>query len=264
MAEFDNAIGTVLKNEGGYVCDPKDPGGETNYGICKRDHPEVDIKALTREEAIEIYRRRYWQPLFDQIHDQALATELLDTSVNQGPGPAVLALQRAINDLGGHVTLDGVFGSSTLQLVNRLDPTELLIDFKAEQILRYMDLATTKPDFKRFLKGWIIRAVASLALVLLLAAPAQAAPVIVDWTVEENGLVMVQFDTDGDGMADREELHIVARSVRTAMTDAELTAQAEQDGCWLFIVEEDDGRFVYFVLPAPLEICAGGCADEVL
>lgn len=95
-------------------------------------------------------------------------------------------------------------------------------------------------------------------------SPSALASEIVAWTVEENSLVAVQLDTDGDGLADREELHVVARSGRTVMTDAELDRQAEQDHLWLFIVEEDDGRFVYFVQPAPLEICAGGCAEEVL
>ena len=44
---FDEIISVVLHHEGGYVNDPKDPGGETNYGISKRAYPDVDIKNLT-------------------------------------------------------------------------------------------------------------------------------------------------------------------------------------------------------------------------
>ena len=44
MAEFSLAIPIVLENEGGYVDDPNDPGGETNFGISKRSYPNVDIK----------------------------------------------------------------------------------------------------------------------------------------------------------------------------------------------------------------------------
>jgi hypothetical protein len=47
MSKFDEIIEVVLEHEGGYVNDPKDPGGETNYGIAKRSHPDVDIKNLT-------------------------------------------------------------------------------------------------------------------------------------------------------------------------------------------------------------------------
>ena len=51
---FEEAVKSVLKHEGGYVNDPKDPGGETNFGISKRAFPDLDIKNLTEEDAIEI------------------------------------------------------------------------------------------------------------------------------------------------------------------------------------------------------------------
>lgn len=42
--KFDDAVEIVLKHEGGYVNDKKDPGGETNMGISKRAYPHIDIK----------------------------------------------------------------------------------------------------------------------------------------------------------------------------------------------------------------------------
>uniref|UniRef100_UPI0039E582BF glycosyl hydrolase 108 family protein n=1 Tax=Klebsiella pneumoniae TaxID=573 RepID=UPI0039E582BF len=57
---FDDLIGRVLGHEGGYVNDPRDPGGETQFGISKRAYPNVDIKGLTRETAISIYKRDFW------------------------------------------------------------------------------------------------------------------------------------------------------------------------------------------------------------
>ena len=51
---FDEIIDVVLHHEGGYVNDPKDPGGETNYGISKRAYPDVDIKNLTEDGAKDI------------------------------------------------------------------------------------------------------------------------------------------------------------------------------------------------------------------
>ena len=52
---FDEIIEVVLHHEGGYVNDPKDPGGETNFGISKRAYPDVDMKTLTKEGAKDIY-----------------------------------------------------------------------------------------------------------------------------------------------------------------------------------------------------------------
>ena len=49
LTDFNDIIEVVLHHEGGYVNDPKDPGGETNFGIAKRSHPDVDIKNLTKE-----------------------------------------------------------------------------------------------------------------------------------------------------------------------------------------------------------------------
>ena len=57
MAHFERAIDKTLAWEGGYVNDPKDPGGETKYGISKRAHPDVDIKNLSREKACAIYKK---------------------------------------------------------------------------------------------------------------------------------------------------------------------------------------------------------------
>ena len=51
MSTFKDAVDLVLLHEGGYVHDPKDKGGETNYGISKRAFPNEDIKALTRDLA---------------------------------------------------------------------------------------------------------------------------------------------------------------------------------------------------------------------
>ena len=58
---FDEIIEKVLEHEGGYVNDPDDAGGETNYGIAKRWYPNVDIKNLTKEQAKKIYHTDYWR-----------------------------------------------------------------------------------------------------------------------------------------------------------------------------------------------------------
>ncbi|MEK6531248.1 MAG: glycosyl hydrolase 108 family protein [Deltaproteobacteria bacterium] len=60
MDAFEKAIAFVLRHEGGYVHDPRDPGGETKFGISKRAYPNMDMKALTEEQAKSIYKRDYW------------------------------------------------------------------------------------------------------------------------------------------------------------------------------------------------------------
>jgi len=57
LTKFDEIIEVVLEHEGGYVNDPDDPGGETNFGIAKRSHPDVDIKNLTKEGAKKSIRK---------------------------------------------------------------------------------------------------------------------------------------------------------------------------------------------------------------
>ena len=54
---FEEAMTFVLHYEGGYVNNPHDPGGETNYGISKRQYPDLDIQAITPSQALGIYRR---------------------------------------------------------------------------------------------------------------------------------------------------------------------------------------------------------------
>ncbi|MFS8082999.1 MAG: glycosyl hydrolase 108 family protein, partial [Ginsengibacter sp.] len=62
-SDFDAAVDSVLGEEGGYVNNPADPGGETQWGISKRAFPDVDIKALTRDAAKALYKAHYWDPL---------------------------------------------------------------------------------------------------------------------------------------------------------------------------------------------------------
>lgn len=161
MGNFDSAIRLVLEHEGGYVNDPDDPGGETNYGISKRSYPEVDIKNLTQAQAIDIYRRDFWDTQWNMIVSQELSTALLDASVNMGRMAAVKLLQKAVNkaycrDL---LIVDGVFGNKTLGAVNEAQE-EVLREFRASRSLFYIDLAWNQPTMKKFLPGWIRRAVA--------------------------------------------------------------------------------------------------------
>lgn len=80
---FALAVGFVLKKEGGYSNDPDDPGGETNFGISKRYHPDVDIKNLTATDAAKIYFSEYWMALADAL-PFPMDVVAMDMSVNPG------------------------------------------------------------------------------------------------------------------------------------------------------------------------------------
>ena len=156
MSKFDDIIEAVLHHEGGYVNDPKDPGGETNYGIAKRSHPDVDIKNLTREGAKEIYKEVYW----DKNKVESLPKDLwhiyFDMCVNQGKSRAVKIIQRAVNGKGGSLTVDGGMGPMTIAAIGKSRVE--LNRVRAYRVKYYADLVTKKPDLERFYFGWFKRA----------------------------------------------------------------------------------------------------------
>lgn len=95
--KFERAVEFVLRWEGGYVHNPADPGGETKYGISKRSYPYLDIKNLTREQAIEIYRRDYWDAAGAGELRWPLALVYFDAAVNHGVGAALYFLGKTDN-----------------------------------------------------------------------------------------------------------------------------------------------------------------------
>ena len=154
MADFNKAIEKTLVNEGGYVNDPSDRGGETNYGISKRSYPNVDIQNLTVAGAKEIYKRDYWDRLrADEIDSQQVAFELFDTAVNMGVRTASKLIQSCV---ASHP--DGVIGNMTLQNINTTDEELLLLRFKLSKVARYTYLAKKRPANRKYLLGWINRA----------------------------------------------------------------------------------------------------------
>jgi len=127
---FDHAVEIILRYEGGYVNDPYDPGGETNFGISKRSNPGVDIKNLTRESAKEIYRIAYWNPLRAEVMPAYLQLAHFDTAVNCGLHASEEILKKSN-------------GSLEAYLLHR--------------IFRYVSIANKNSHLKKFLNGWLNR-----------------------------------------------------------------------------------------------------------
>ena len=153
MADFNEAVEKTLVNEGGYVFDKDDRGGETNFGISKRAYPNVDIKNLTIAGAKEIYKRDYWDRVRgDEIKSQKVAFELFDTAVNMGVRTSSKLIQGCVR-----VTPDGAIGIKSLEAINATNEEILLLRFKLAKIARYTYLAKKRPENRKFLLGWINR-----------------------------------------------------------------------------------------------------------
>ena len=154
MKNFNEIIEKVLEHEGGYVNDPKDLGGETKYGITKRFYPDIDIKNLTIEEAKEIYKKDYWDKNKVESLPQNLWHIYFDMCVNMGKRTAVKVLQRAANNKGRNIDVDGGLGPMTIGALKGVE----LDRVRAFRVKYYVDLITAKPEQEKFYLGWFRRA----------------------------------------------------------------------------------------------------------
>ena len=151
---INEIIWRTISLEGGYVNDPNDAGGETNFGISKRSYPSVDIKNLTREQAIEIYRHDFWDKSnLGLLTDEKVASKVFDIGVNMGVSIPIRFLQDIVN-----VKEDGILGTTTAEKINLNEPGYIVQELRKCQILRYADIVIKNPIQLKFLKGWINRA----------------------------------------------------------------------------------------------------------
>jgi lysozyme family protein len=151
---FKEIVDNVIEREGGYVNHPKDPGGETKYGIAKRSHPKEDIKNLTKERAEEIYYDDYWVPSKAPFLPHNIQETFFDMVVNMGQRRAVKILQEACNSKKCGLKVDGRIGKLTIAATKKIDPSRL----RVFRILYYADLIKRKPSLKAFIVGWVRRA----------------------------------------------------------------------------------------------------------
>ena len=161
--KFEKAFEYIIQNEGGYVFDKNDPGGETKFGITKKSYPALNIRDLTFEDAKKIYYRDFWQRgKFEEIDDEKVATQVFDLSVNLGIRSAVTVLQRALRSVGETVQEDGLMGPETLLATLNSDPRCLLAAIKSEAAGYYRQIVAKNPSQQKFLKGWLYRAYRSI------------------------------------------------------------------------------------------------------
>ena len=150
--KFQRAVAEILEHEGGYVNDPQDPGGETNYGITRttaRAHGyRGDMRAIPMSVVHRIYRRSYWAAVRGDELPRGVDLAVFDFAVNSGPHRAAEFLQRAVG-----VDDDGKIGPVTLRAVSASDPGKLIRAISGDRLAWLRTLRT----WPRFGRGWTRR-----------------------------------------------------------------------------------------------------------
>lgn len=166
----------IVRREGGFVNDPDDPGGATNFGVTihtlRRLRPGEkvgvdEVRRLTREEAIEIYLEHYFKgPRIAELPEPLWPT-VFDMQVNAGAN-AVRILQRLLRDMGLEVAVDGMIGPQTIGAAHQameMAPAHLVDAYGIARRDYYYALADRRPASRKFARrrdggkgGWITRA----------------------------------------------------------------------------------------------------------
>lgn len=144
--DFEEAFEWIKKIEGGYVNDPRDPGGETKWGISKRAYPNLDIKNLTEVEAKRLYERDYWWKSGANKLPFPVNLMVFDTAVNMG-------VKRAKEFLTKTTKLMNRSPEEISDLLHRL---VFYFVYRHQRESLYLSLGR-KPRYRRFLVGWLRR-----------------------------------------------------------------------------------------------------------
>lgn len=162
-SNFDASLAAVLVHEGGFVNDPRDPGGATMKGVTQRtydlwrvDHqlPRRSVKHLTPAEICAIYKSRFWDRVCGDQLPGGLDYCVFDFAVNSGVDRASRYLQETVG-----AEVDGKIGPATMLIINELDadsiagPTDA-IDHICDMRQHFLEGLRT---FGRFGRGWTAR-----------------------------------------------------------------------------------------------------------
>ena len=170
----------IVAREGGFVNDPDDPGGATNFGVTIHTMRRLgldltgdgvvnvaDVRALSRDQAVDIFLTHYYQRPRIDLLPEPLRASVFDMYVNAG-GNAVKILQRLLREFGEPVTVDGALGPNTAAAAARVHDRAGVLLVDAYGIARrnyYFRLADRRPASRKYARtraggkgGWIKRA----------------------------------------------------------------------------------------------------------
>ena len=170
LETFDEIIEVVLEHEGGYVDDPDDRGGATNWGVTQAVYENFvgykcdkeEIKNMDEETAKEIYHEKFWKPSRADKLPAEVRETYFDMVVNHGQGGPVKILQQACNNKRkpeNYIDVDGGIGPNTIRAAKNLKNWELQV----ERSGYYWNLVfkgskyTQRTSQVKFIRGWIRR-----------------------------------------------------------------------------------------------------------
>lgn len=173
MADYLLAYNQVLQNEGGYVNDPDDPGGETYKGVTRKFFPKwegwttidllkkqsgfpknLDSDTELQESVKTFYEVQFWSRIKgDDITDQDVATSIFDFAVNAGVTTSASLAQMVVG-----VAADGIIGPQSIEAINKYNVELFLAKFTLAKIARYIHIVQKRPKSKKYFYGWIRRA----------------------------------------------------------------------------------------------------------
>lgn len=173
MADLGISFDKAMALEGGGVLHEVegDPGGATKWGVSQRANPDLHIPSLTREQAMEVYDRRYWSPRrLGELHHQIMADEIFEFTINADPahenrGTAIRTAQEAANDVleawgvRDRLVEDGVIGFNTISVLNNIGAAgtlHIMAWGDRFNLLQCKYYAGLRRDLvRRFLLGWV-------------------------------------------------------------------------------------------------------------
>lgn len=156
-------IGRTLDLEGGSKYTNYMENGKrrpTKWGVTldtlRRINPKAtanDVKRLTKDEAIAIYKTFYWDE--GQVSKAPLYLQdlIFDGMVNHGTYGMTKVIQRALNDIGHKLKVDGIMGNATLNALNEKDLQETRVAILDRRKSLYKGLR----DYHKFGRGWMNR-----------------------------------------------------------------------------------------------------------
>lgn len=198
-ANLDLTFKLLMGFEGGYVNDPKDPGGPTKYGVTlktleawrRKPCTAEDVKNLGMDEAKQIFKHQYWDAVRGSDLPAGVDLAVVDMAYNSGSGTAAKTLQRCLG-----LRVDGVIGSMTEQAAHDADAQKLVISFCDA---RLAFLKQTK-GWAHYAKGWTNRVVAvrkkALELAVARSTPVGAEPLpMMDGTKADHAVAFSKTPT---------------------------------------------------------------------
>ncbi len=173
---FKISLDRVLEYEGGYVNDPVDRGGETNYGITIKTARAYgytgSMRDIPKSLVHEIYFNNYWKTQnLDQVAkvSTSIAIEMFEQGVIFGVVVPQRHLQTALNatvrltknNFKKPLLVDGKVGPKTIERLKKIDTRgetfTILKQLNCLQGARFMRITTSSEKQKRFIIGWFKR-----------------------------------------------------------------------------------------------------------